>query len=91
MSQEKLSFLRDLLGDEEGRFSVMRLCTVITPLLVLIPWAVSIIKSGVWIPLDWPEVGLISTAFGGKALQSGFEYGSLSGDSNAGGNKSIEK
>lgn len=66
----------DAFLDHAGGVSAMRIISVLVCLLVLGAWIVGMLAAGHYLPLGWPEVSLISSACGAKAVQSRFELGS---------------
>jgi hypothetical protein len=61
------------LKDDAGEFSVMRLMFVVMVLFVLGLRIWGCIIENRFIPWDWPEVSLLTAAYGSKALQTKFE------------------
>ena len=71
-----LKLLGDAFTDHSGGVSAMRIIAALVCLLVLGVWITFMIVEGRYIPLGWPEAGIIGGAFGAKAAQSHFELGS---------------
>ena len=72
-----LNSLGDAFTDHSGGVSAMRIIAALVCVLVLGVWIAFMFFEGRYIPMGWPEAGIIGGALGAKAAQSHFELGSL--------------
>ncbi len=70
-----LRLLGDAFLDHNGGVSSLRIVTVLISVTVLGVWISFMIIEGRYIPLGYPEAGLIGACAGAKAAQSHFELG----------------
>lgn len=70
-----LNLLGDAFTDHSGGVSAMRIVAAFVCCTVLGVWIAFMFIEGRYIPLGWPEAGIIGGAFGAKAVQSRFELG----------------
>lgn len=76
-----LTWIKKLFADDAGNPSWMRLIGGFVALVIISAWAYCVFKNGQWIPLDGWAAGIVSTVFGGKAIQKLFESEGGSNDS----------